>query len=1096
MSQLAQRLFMASGGKKDSTYVDDVFSTYLYTGNQTSRTIDNGIKLSNANAGNSVQFVASSSQYLKVPQHSSLELGTGDYCIECWVRPTRSGSPNEGIWTYGSHDGNGGMLAWIHGNELKIFCARTNANICQVSNWRQQNVWTHLAVTRYSGTTKTFSNGVEIATSTEQNNDNVGEAANNMNQFFLGCERNNTNNIGGFFEGNISNMRIVKGSAVYTSNFTPPTKALTSTTNTLVLFCQSSTSATAATKTPIAITSSGDPTTIGFGPFTANDGKGGMVWTKARTGSSYTEHALEDTLRGVGKEVWSNSNAVETYHAERINSFNSSGYSMGTSQRYNQTGSDYVSWTFAKQEGFFDVVTWTGDNDANRQIPHNLGSIPGCIMVKCRNQDQMWSVYHRGVNQGINSEQYHMVLNNANDQDTTSDWNDTAPTSTHFTVSNGTRVNYVGYTYVAYVFAGGESTAATANSAYFDSSNINRLRLDDNDDWIFGDTFTLEAWIKLDSIPSSGYQHICAQSSNYGFYCTVENANKRVQFYDYHSSTTINSANNSLMAGQWIHIALVNNSGTAQWYINGVASGSSGSLDVDYDEASYFVIGGFASGSNPFGGYISNLRIVKGTAVYTSSFRPPTEPLTNITNTKLLCCQSSTVTTADVSPGTITNLGNGSNVTTASSDSPFDDPAGFKFGDSKEGIVKCGYYKTDSNEDAIIDLGWEPQWVLAKRIDANAGGDWMIYDSLRGLSNRPDVLRESGVSSALLVPNTTNAETNARRIGVYSRGFVQDAYGANREYIYIAIRRPDSFVGKPAEVGTDVFAMDAGAGSNSLPEFISNFPIDFVLRKNIIHAGSPWRAAARMMQGEFLEPTNTSSTSNSASLAAFDSNVGFCEDGADSNYQAWMFKRHAGFDFVMWKGQNVQPGVIPHSLGRVPEMMWLKNRGGGDWEVYHKYLNGGTNPETYSIKLNENDAEGNISRWYSTLPTSIDFTVTKNYFNASNEYYIAMLFASVDGISKVGGYTGDGAATKVITTGFQPRFIIIRRTASGGNWHVFDTVRGWTAGNDNQMALNNTAAQNNSYNYIGPPTSTGFSVSEPGGEMNMNGTDYIYYAHA
>ena len=118
--------------------------------------------------------------------------------------------------------------------------------------------------------------------------------------------------------------------------------------------------------------------------------KGGMVWTKARTDS--WEPALEDTLRGVGKEVWSNSNAVETYHAERINSFNSSGYSMGTSQRYNRTGKDYVSWTFAKQEGFFDVVTWTGDNDANRQIPHGLGSIPGCIMVKCRNQDQMWSV--------------------------------------------------------------------------------------------------------------------------------------------------------------------------------------------------------------------------------------------------------------------------------------------------------------------------------------------------------------------------------------------------------------------------------------------------------------------------------------------------------------------------------------------------------------------------------------------------------------------------------------------------------------------------------------------------------------------------------
>ena len=181
MDLVSQNLLLTSGGKKESTYVDDVFSTYLYKGSGAERSISNGIKLGNANAGSCVEFDASSSQYLKVPQHSSLELGTGDYCIECWVRPTASGSPNEGIWTYGSHDGNGGMLVWIHGNELKVFCARTNANICTSNNWRQQNAWTHLAVARYSGTTKTFSNGVEIGTSTEQNNDNVGEAANNQN---------------------------------------------------------------------------------------------------------------------------------------------------------------------------------------------------------------------------------------------------------------------------------------------------------------------------------------------------------------------------------------------------------------------------------------------------------------------------------------------------------------------------------------------------------------------------------------------------------------------------------------------------------------------------------------------------------------------------------------------------------------------------------------------------------------------------------------------------------------------------------------------------------------------------------------------------
>ena len=222
--------------------------------------------------------------------------------------------------------------------------------------------------------------------------------------------------------------------------------------------------------------------------------------------------------------------------------------------------------------------------------------------------------------------------------------------------------------------------------------------------------------------------------------------------------------------------------------------------------------------------------------------------------------------------------------------------------------------------------------------------------------------------------------------------------------------------------------------------------------------------------------------------------MGFCEDGADSNYQAWMFKRHAGFDFVMWKGQNVQPGVIPHSLGRVPEMMWLRNRDNGDWEVYHKGLNGGSSPETYSIKLNEQDAEGNISRLYSTLPTSTHFTVSRNDGNASNTYYIAMLFASVDGISKVGYYDGSNSA-QTITTGFQPRFLIIKRTDTANGWWLLDTRRGWAAGNDAYLEINETTAQATNVDF-GQPTATGFTLTGNHNAYNVAGGSFIYYAHA
>ena len=119
---------------------------------------------------------------------------------------------------------------------------------------------------------------------------------------------------------------------------------------------------------------------------------------------------------------------------------------------------------------------------------------------------------------------------------------------------------------------------------------------------------------------------------------------------------------------------------------------------------------------------------------------------------------------------------------------------------------------------------------------------------------------------------------------------------------------------------------------------------------------------------------------------------------------------------------------------------------------------------------------------------------------SSGESYLAMLFASVNGISKVGSYTGSSSEL-TITTGFQPRFVIIKnRTNSASNWttgwFVFDTRRGWAAGNnDKRMRLNDTAQQ--STEDWTNPISTGFTINDAGGNvLNNNGEGYIYYAHA
>ena len=108
-------------------------------------------------------------------------------------------------------------------------------------------------------------------------------------------------------------------------------------------------------------------------------GEGGLVWMKMRN-TSYG-HGLYDTARGTTKEIESSSNAAQNTEAGGITSFNSNGFTTGS--RHNQV-TQCNAWTFRTSKGFFDVVTYTGNNEGTngQSISHNLGSGPGMIIVK------------------------------------------------------------------------------------------------------------------------------------------------------------------------------------------------------------------------------------------------------------------------------------------------------------------------------------------------------------------------------------------------------------------------------------------------------------------------------------------------------------------------------------------------------------------------------------------------------------------------------------------------------------------------------------------------------------------------------------------
>ncbi len=809
-------------------------------------------------------------------------------------------------------------------------------------------------------------------------------------------------------------------------------------------------------------------------------GEGGLVWQKCR--SIGQEHLFIDSERGLTKVIKSNSNSSEFTASNSITSFNANGFTQGAYGDSNQVNIDYSTLSFRKAPGFFDVVTYTGSG-STQQIAHNLGSIPGCYMIKCTSHSGSWMVYHRQLNNGVNAAHYRLMLDGTSNEQDDNVFGDTAPTATHFTAgSSHAETNQSGRSYVCYLFAGGESSQNEAASVDFDGNGdylvvYNQADLSPED----GD-FTCEMWIKPDSW-STGDSLVYASSS--GFSITRDGSNNALKV-GMAGSTTHLTSTSLPEVGQWTHVAVARSGTTMRLFFNGVLNKTE---TVSHNYASpvtMYIVGG----GGEFNGKISNFRFVKGTAVYTSSFRPPTEPLANITNTKLLCCNGSSTNSSTVTPGTLNAEGN----PTASSDSPFDDPSGFVFGDAgDQNVIKCGSYTGNGSDTVDIDvnLGWEPQWLMWKCTDL--AEPWYMSDSMRGII--------SAGNDNTLLPNSNQAENVANwdLLDLTSTGFKlktsdDKINGDGHTYAYIAIRRPDPLVQKP-QLATDVFAMDTGNGSSTIPAFDSGFPVDFAIKRSPA-SSDDWKVTTRLT-GLNVVKTNSTAAESSSTTFVYDSNVGWAKN-QNSNDQGWMWKRHAGFDVVTYKGDGVAGRQIPHSMNKTPEMIWIRARNGGEWIVGHHGVNGGTNPWNYEMLLHDTRGEGaSANKFNNTAPNSRVFTVGDNtYVNASGTNYVSMLFSSVSGISSVGSYTGNGSTTgPIITTGFQPRLIMLKRADDSGSWYLYDTLRGITSGNDHRIELNDSSGQSSGADDV-DVLSTGFQLKHTWDNLNGSGGKYLYFCHA
>ena len=238
--------------------------------------------------------------------------------------------------------------------------------------------------------------------------------------------------------------------------------------------------------------------------------KGGATFIKNRTDSDAGDArwCVFDTVRGNGYLLHTNNNDAQSQSLARQNNFSTTGFTVGAENETNGNNDEMASFNFRKAKGFFDVVTWTGDGSSNRQISHSLSSIPGLILVKKTSGTDNWNVYHRSAH-ATSPEDYRLFLNTTAAASTNDAvWNETKPTSSNFTVGSNDQVNGNGKSYVAYVFAGGESTAATATSCNFlgTSANADNNKINvgtttgtKTADLVYGTgDFTIEAWIKCE----------------------------------------------------------------------------------------------------------------------------------------------------------------------------------------------------------------------------------------------------------------------------------------------------------------------------------------------------------------------------------------------------------------------------------------------------------------------------------------------------------------------------------------------------------------------------------------------------------------------
>ena len=412
-----------------------------------------------------------------------------------------------------------------------------------------------------------------------------------------------------------------------------------------------------------------------------------------------------------------------------------------------------------------------------------------------------------------------------------------------------------------------------------------------------------------------------------------------------------------------------------------------------------------------------------------------------------------------------------------------------------EAVIKCGeYIGNGTSSNFVLDVGFEPQWVMMKRHDSG-GQSWHVFDIGRIMSSN---------EYNPLNPNLPGGEGSGVGYGVQptANGFEitasgTDINGNNYRYIYVAIRRPH----KPPSSAADVFNVQALPANSAGGTFITTgFDVDMLLDLQTAGANNStdYTDIHTRLRGNQLRMRTSETADETASSVELDHSGGY-KQGQTNDVNVFTAWRRAPkfMEMGYYMGNNNVAQDVPHQLGVAPELVMIKDTDGGsfwDWTIGSDYLTDWTR----GIRLNNEQPENTFSSYWNGAPTATHVKLgTASDVNSGSERYLMWLFATLPGISKVGGYTGTGT-THNIDCGFSngPRFVLIRRVDSTGRWYTFNTAHGITSGTDPYKVLDVPTVAATNTDWI-DPLSSGFTLTTNApGELNASGDKFLFLAIA